>query len=370
MYIYRRKGWPSFEWADAAIISRLAEVRSLQGRLTGMLQAVGFSTENERSGEIAIEEVLANSAIEDEPLPYEEVRSSVVRRLGLLALETVPVGQRVDNVVEILLDATRGAMEPVTKQRLVGWQAALFPTGYAGMYRVQTGDYRKHPDTEPMRVVSGGFGRERIHFVAPPADRVESEMNALIHYVESDELIGLPELKAGIVHLWFLTIHPFDDGNGRVGRTLTDLVLSRGKIFDPRFFSISRAILDKRKEYYRMLESTQRGDLDITPWLNWFLEVLSDALVRAIDGLNRTVAIARFWQKHAGSGLNERQSRILNMLMNDFRGKLTTIKYAKINKVSQDTATRDIRRLMELSILRVGPAGGRSTHYLLDDWPR
>lgn len=311
-----------------------------------------------------VTDVITSSEIEGKKLPADQVRSSVARKLGLEFGGMTATGREVDGTVEMLLDATQNFTEPISHQRLQAWQAALFPTGRSGLQTVQVGKYREHDEDSPMQVVSGGFGRPKVHFQAPPAADVPAEMELFLAYVDGDSATD-SVIKAAIAHLWFLTIHPFDDGNGRVARALTDLLLSRSDNSKYRFYSISSAILNSRKSYYAILERTQKDDLEITDWLIWFLTAMKSAFTISDKILTRTFQKAGFWNKHALTVLNERQHRILNQLLDGFTGNLTSSKWAKINKVSQDTASRDIKDLMEKGILQQADSGGRSTHYLL-----
>ena len=309
-------------------------------------------------------EIVNNSLIEGETLPADEVRSSVARRLGLPSAGLTTPTHHVDGVVEMMLDATQHFDRPVTEDRLYGWHAALFPTGRSGTAKIRVGEYRDHPDAEPMQVVSGRLGRTHVHFEAPSSSVLGEEMKRLLDYVnqpaETDEL-----LRAGIVHLWFLTLHPFDDGNGRMARALTDLMLARSDQSSQRFYSISTAILQRRKYYYRQLEAAQKGSPDITEWLIWFLDTVAEAINLASEQMSDVFAQAKFWRKHQATILNVRQQMIVAKLWDGYQGKLTSFRYANLCDVSQDTATRDINDLMTKGILRKGSAGGRATAYVL-----
>jgi Fic family protein len=361
IYIHELPDWPEFRWDQNRLAERLAAVRHRQGRLIGRMEALGFALRSEATLENLTQEVLKSSEIEGEILDREQVRSSIARRLGIDIGGLTAADRHVEGVVEMMLDATGKYSEPLTEERLFGWHAAMFPTGRTGMKRIKVGGWRDDA-SGPMQVVSGPIGREHVHYEAPPAHRVASEMKAFLDWFNGEAAIDLV-LKAAVAHLWFVTIHPFDDGNGRIARTIADMVLARSEGTAQRFYSMSAQIRQERSAYYDILESTQKGDLDITSWLEWFLGCLD----RAFDGAERTLANvfrkARFWEKHAGTAFNDRQRDMLNRLLNGFEGKLTTSKWALIEKCSQDTALRDIDDLVQRGILRKDPAGGRSTSY-------
>ena len=362
-YIYQQDDWPDFRWHGTLLAERLAAVRHRQGRLIGRMETLGFDLRAEAVLQTLTEDVTQSSEIEGEVLDREQVRSSIARRLGMDIGGLVPADRNVEGVVEMMLDATQNFDKPLTRERLFAWHAALFPTGRSGMSKINVGGWRD--DTNgPMQVVSGPIGRERVHYEAPGASIVDAEMRDFLVWLESD-LAQDPVLKAGIAHLWFVTIHPFDDGNGRIARAIADLALARSESSAQRFYSMSGQIRTERNAYYDMLESTQKGDLDITRWLTWFV----DCLDRAIDGAEAIFASvlrkARFWEAHAGAAINERQRAMLNRLLNGFEGKLTSSKWAKISKCSQDTALRDIEGLVKFGVLTKDEAGGRSTSYSL-----
>ena len=363
MYVYQRKEWPKFTWDHEALLLQLAKVRHLQGRLVGKMLALGFDLQQEAELDVQALNVLKSSEIEGEFLDPGQVRSSIARRLGLDVSGLVSSGRDVDGVVEMMLDATRHSARPLTKERLFDWHAALFPTGRSGMYRIEVGQWRTDA-RGPMQVVSGPMGRERVHFQAPEAAIVDEEMAAFLDWFNREEGID-PVLKAAVAHLWLVTIHPFEDGNGRIARAVADLQLSRADGSTLRFYSMSAQIRQERKRYYELLEATQKGGLDITPWLLWFLECLERALIATDQHLRRILAKARFWEQHRHTPLNERQQLMINRLWDGFAGKLTSSKWAKIAKCSSDTALRDIQDLVEKGILRKGPEGGRSTGYEL-----
>ena len=367
MYIHQRKNWPDFFWDDSLIAPLLAEVRNQQGRLLGRVTDWGFKLKEEASLESIIIDVITSSEIEGESLPADQVRSSVARKLGLETAGLVAVSRDVDGVVELVLDATQNYRQPLTHKRLYGWQGALFPTGRSGLYEVQIGHYREHGPENPMQVISGGFGRAKVHFEAPASDRLLEEMSGFLKFINEEDPKGDSVVRAAIAHLWFLTVHPFDDGNGRVARAVTDMMLSRSDDSKYRFYSMSSAILEGKKTYYEVLERTQKDDLEITEWLRWFLKTLSSALEQSEVIMERTFQKARFWQRHTTTSLNDRQRIMLNLVLDGFKGNLTSSKWAKITKTSQDTAGRDIKDLMDKRILRVAESGGRSTHYLLNE---
>jgi Fic family protein len=362
-YIHQREKWPKFHWNQDVLAGRLGAVRHLQGRFIGRMEGLGFQLRNEAELQSLTEEVLKSSEIEGEILDKAQVRSSIARRLGMDIGALTSTGRQVEGVVEMMLDATQKYSEPLTDERLFGWHAALFPTGRSGMRKIAVGDWRQD-DLGPMQVVSGPIGREKIHYEAPVASRVAAEMRALLDWLNGNDSTDLV-LKAGVAHLWFVTIHPFDDGNGRIARAFSDLMLARSENSAQRFYSMSAQIRREGNDYYDVLEATQKGDLDITPWLDWFLNCLS----RAFDGAEATLAAvlakARFWDEHAGASFNDRQRAILNRLLDGFEDKLTSSKWAKLAKCSQDTALRDIDNLVERHVLTKDAAGGRSTSYSL-----
>jgi Fic family protein len=363
MYIYELPDWPRFTWDAMQLAEPLAAIRHRQGRLIGSMEALGFNLRQEAVLQTLTADVLKTSEIEGEQLDAEQVRSSIARRLGMDVGALKPADRNVEGVVEMMLDATGHYNQPLTADRLFGWHAALFPTGRSGMTKINTGGWRDD-STGPMQVISGPIGRERIHFQAPPAPQVDGEMNAFLDWFNTD-VSNDPVVKAGIAHLWYVTIHPFDDGNGRIARAITDMLLARSENSPQRFYSMSAQIRQERKEYYEILEATQKGPIDITPWMAWFL----DCLGSAIDGAHKTLAAvlakARFWEGIAGTAINDRQRMILNRLLDGFDGKLTTSKYAKLAKSSTDTALRDILYLVESGILVRNAEGGRSTSYEL-----
>jgi len=362
-YIHARDGWPRFTWSETALGRPLAALRHKQGRLIGRMEALGFDLRAEATLRSLTEEVVKSSEIEGDVLDRAQVRSSLARRLGMDIGALAPRDRHVEGVVEMMLDATQNCAAPLTDERLFGWHAALFPTGRSGIARITVGRWRTDR-SGPMQVVSGRLGRERVHYQAPAAKLLPKEMKAFLRWFNAEAGID-PVLKAGIAHLWFVTIHPFDDGNGRIARAIADLELARSDNSRQRFYSMSAQIRQERKAYYDILEATQKASLDITPWLAWFLACLDRAFDGAETILGSVLAKARFWEMHAGRSFNERQRKILNQLMDGFEGKLTSSKWARIAKISQDTAGRDIDDLVRRGILVKGAAGGRSTSYSL-----
>lgn len=362
-YNHELDGWPEFTWDLVALSSKLAAVRHRQGRLVGRMEGLGFELRNEALLRTLTSDVVKSSEIEGEHLNQIQVRSSIAKHLGIDIGGLVHSDRHVDGIVELMLDATQNYDKSLDAERLFGWHSALFPTGRSGMTKIIVGDWRDDSRGR-MQVVSGGYGRERVHFEAPDAAMLPVEMNRFLdwfnHEPEAD-----PVIKAAIAHLWFVTIHPFEDGNGRIARAIADMALARSENSTQRFYSMSTQIRQERNTYYDILESTQKGGLDITPLLTWFLDCLDRAFDGAEDILASVFEKARFWETHAREHLNERQLDVLNRLLDGFEGKLTTSKYAKIEKCSQDTAYRDINGLIELGALKKDEAGGRSTSYSL-----
>ena len=365
MYIHELQDWPRFDWNRERLAEPLAAVRHQQGRLIGHMEALGFNLRQEAVLQTLTEDVLKSSEIEGEKLDAEQVRSSIARRLGMDIGALKPADRNVEGVVEMMLDATRHYDQALTSERLFSWHASLFPTGRSGMTKIRTGAWRDD-STGPMEVVSGPMGKERVHFQAPPAKRLDGDMRSFLEWFNANADID-PVLKAGLAHLWFVTIHPFDDGNGRIARAIADMVLARSENSPQRFYSMSAQIRHERTAYYDILEETQKGTLDIMPWMEWFLGCLGRAIDGAQTTLGTVLAKARFWEAIAGITINERQRLAINRLLNGFEGKLTTSKYARLAKCSPDTALRDILPLVEHSILVRNPAGGRSTSYSLNE---
>jgi Fic family protein len=362
-YIHERREWPSFRWDERRIAQRLAPLRHRQGRMIGRMEALGFPLRSEAVLATLTEDVIKSSEIEGEALDRDQVRSSIIRRLGLDIGALAPSDRNVDGVVEMMLDATQHFAAPLTDERLFAWHAALFPTARSGMAKIIAGNWRDD-SRGPMQVVSGPIGKQRVHFEAPTASRLGAEMSAFLQWFNADDTLD-PVLKAALAHLWFVTIHPFDDGNGRIARAIADMALARSEASPQRFYSMSSQIRAERKAYYDMLEVTQKADLDINAWLDWFLACLD----RAIEGAEATLANvlrkARFWEAMKAQPLNQRQHAMLNRLLDGFEGRLTSSKWAALTKSSQDTALRDISELVARGILVRDPGAGRSTSYSL-----
>ncbi|WP_416046763.1 Fic family protein [Cupriavidus basilensis] len=364
-YIWQAGEWPSWHYDLAALARPMAEVSRAQGLLMGRLVDVGMALRDQASLAALTEDVVKTSEIEGEQLSVASVRSSIARRLGMDIGALTPVDRHVEGVVEMVLDATANCHASVTRERLFGWHAALFPTGYSGLARIKVGGWRDDT-SDPMQVVSGPIGRQRVHFEAPPANHLEAETSQFLDWV-NDASNDPPLLKAGLGHLWLVTLHPFDDGNGRIARAIGDLLLARADGSPQRFYSLSAQIQRERKAYYDILERTQKRSMDVTEWLAWFLDTLHRALDQAQNTLDAVLIKTRFWQRWATMPLNERQVKLLSRLLDGFEGKLTSSKWAAIAKCSTDTALRDITDLLAHGILRKSDAGGRSTSYELDD---
>lgn len=362
-YIYQREGWPRFRWDAASLTPKLSSTRLHQGKVLGHLQALGFSAQEKALLDSTTLEIVKSSEIEGEALPPDQVRSSIARRLGLEDGGLIKDDPKVAGVVEMVLDATQKFAEPLTKERLFAWHKALFAGGSDHFHKIAVGAWRDDAKG-PMQVVSGGHGHERVHFEAPAAASLDMEMDAFLAW-ENQEGNADPLIKAALAHLWFVTIHPFDDGNGRVARAIADRALARSEGSPKRFYSMSAQIRKERGEYYRILEQTQHGDLDVTPWLEWFLGCLDRAFTNIDEQSNVVVRKDQFWKDHAEVSFNPRQRKVLGKLLEGFEGKLTSSKWAKIAGCSQDTASRDIDHLLELGVLIKDTAGGRSTSYSL-----
>ena len=363
MYIWQHPEWPALTWDQAALATLLGRVSRNQGRLLGKMEALGFDLRNEAHLQTLTRDVVKSSEIEGELLEADQVRSSIARRLGMDIAGLVASDRHIDGVVDMMLDATGNYDEALTIERLFNWHAALFPTGKSGMRVIAVAAWRDDRDG-PMQVVSGPIGREKVHYEAPPAARVQEEIEAFLDWF-NDAGDTDPILKAGLAHLWFVTIHPFDDGNGRIARAIADMALSRSEHSRQRFYSMSGQIRSERKDYYQLLERTQRGDLDISRWQSWFLSCLDRAIAAADESLSAVLLKSRFRERFATAALNERQIKVINRLLDGFDGKMTTSKWAKIANCSQDTAYRDILDLIERGALQKDPGGGRSTSYSL-----
>ena len=368
MWIHEDKNWPNFTWDVHFLSSKLSEIRHRQGRLLGRMENLGFELKQEASLSSLTNDVVKSSAIEGESLNSEEVRSSIASRLGVKITNPIPASRDVEGIVDMMLDATQHFSKPLNKDRLFGWHTALFPTGHSGMHRITTGGWRTQ-DAGPMQVVSGPIGKEKVHFEASSAELLEKQMQTFLDWFNKKCDID-PVLKAGIAHIWFVTIHPFEDGNGRIARAIGDMALARADATSNRFYSLSTQIEAMRKDYYNQLEKQQRGTTDITGWLDWFLDCLGQAISNAETMLASVIFKANLWDKinQKSVPVNERQRLIINrMLEDDFIGHINTSKYAKLTKCSNDTALRDILVLKERGILIQNPGGGRSTSYRLAD---
>jgi Fic family protein len=363
IYLHEKENWTEFTWDNRKVMMMLAEARNQQGRLLGKMESLGFDLQNEAVLRTLTLDVIKSSEIEGEFLEIEQVRSSIARRLGIDIAGAVESERHIDGIVEMMLDATQRHDLPLTKNRLFGWHAALFPSGWSHLYKITVGDWR-NDTTGPMQVVSGPMGKEKVHYQAPSSERIEVEMTSFLDWFENEHEIDLV-LKAAIAHLWFVTVHPFDDGNGRITRAITDMVLARSDKSIMRFYSMSAQIRLERKQYYENLEKAQKGNSDITEWILWFLQCLINTIDSTEEILSKTLQKAAFWKLHSTTILNDRQQKIINRLLDGFDGKLTSSKWAKITKCSQDTALRDIQDLMKKDILQKEASGGRSTNYEL-----
>jgi len=362
-YIHQKDNWPDFTWESDKFVNLLSEVRNLQGRLIGRMATLGFDLRDEALLETLTLDVLKSSEIEGEILNPDQVRSSIAQRLGMEFAGLIMSDRNVDGMVEMMIDATRNCFNPLTKDRLFDWHAALFPMGRSGMFKIIVADWRKDK-SGLMQVISGRPGKEKVHFQAPDASLVENEMNQFLEWFNKNDEIDLV-IKAAIAHLWFVSIHPFQDGNGRITRALTDMLLAKSDNTTQRFYSMSAQIRIERKQYYEILEKTQKGNLDVTEWIQWFLNCLINTIKSTNTVLMRVLFKADFWNKHSKTIINERQKNILNKLLDGFDGKLTSSKWSKIAKCSKDSAVRDINDLIKKDVLQKEDAGGRSTSYEL-----
>ncbi len=366
MYIYQYKKWPDFTWDTDAVNALLIIVRHQQGRLLGRMENLGFSLIEEATLKNLTQDVVKTSEIEGELLSEHQVRSSIARRLGMDIAGLIPSDRNVDGVVKMTLDATQNYQNELDKKQLFDWHTALFPVSNRGVYKIVVGEWRNNTTDDPMQVVSGALGREVVHFQAPDSAMLDHEMDVFLKWINHEDKMD-PVLKAAIAHLWFVTLHPFDDGNGRVARAITDMLLARADQNKNRFYSMSAQIRIERNAYYSILENTQKGNLDITDWLLWFLNCFQKAVLNTDHTLNKIVFKSKFWEKVSEFALNERQKTMLNKLLDGFDGKLNSSKWAKITKCSQDSAIRDIHGLMEKNILKKEEAGGRSTSYVFNE---
>lgn len=368
MYIWQQPEWPNWQLDMGSLATALASVRHSQGRLLGRMEALGFKLRDEAWLQTLTQDVIKTSEIEGEVLDQEQVRSSIARRLGIDIGALAAVDRNIEGIVDVMLDATQGHAQPLTRERLFAWHGALFPTGRSGLHAITVAAWRTDA-AGPMQVISGPLGKEKVHYQAPPADKLDAETERFLLWFEQEQAETTeridPVIKAALAHLWFVTLHPFEDGNGRLARAIGDMALARSERTPQRFYSLSAQIQLERASYYDILERTQRGGLDVTGWLAWFLACLERAIGGAEQTLEAVLTKARFWERYAGSGMNERQIKLLNRLLDGFEGKLTTSKWAKIAKCSQDTAYRDIVGLTEIGALVKADAGGRSTSYRL-----
>lgn len=364
MYLHQHKDWPNFKWDSDTLLPYVSKVRDLQGRLMGRMEGVGFELREEAVLETLTEDVVKSSEIEGELLNPKEVRSSVARRLGMDISGLPNTSRDVEGVVEMMLDATQKYQAPLTKDRMCGWHAALFPTGRSGMAKITVGEWRGD-ENGPMQVLSGAMGNEKVHYTAPDASRLVEEMKRFIVWFNTDQNMEAV-LKSAIAHFWFVSIHPFDDGNGRIARTIADMQLARADRSKQRFYSMSSQIMKSKKGYYDILESTQKGSMDISQWLVWYFERLTDALEVTDETLSKVLVKAKFWELYKNTQFNERQIEMIKKLQGDFVGKLYSSKWAKMTKVHRDTARRDIQDLIEKGVLSDSGEGGRSTNYTLN----
>lgn len=362
IYIHQLKNWPTFTWNEQDFIALLCEVRNLQGKLMGKVELLGFELKGEANLETLIQDVLQTSEIEGEILNPELVRSSIATRLGLEYSGLENTDRSVDGIVELMIDATQNDNKVLTEDRLFGWHAVLFPTARSGMHKIEVAKWR----SGAMQVVSGGMGREVVHYEAPKAALLSTEMKQFLDWYNNEQALE-SLLKAAVAHLWFITIHPFDDGNGRIARAITDMQLSKSDGVNQRFYSMSTEINKQKKSYYTILERTQKDDLDITQWIIWFLECLKNSILHSSVIVDKVVRKHHFWVKYAAKISNDRQQTMLNKLMDNFEGNLNTTKWSKMTKTSTDTALRDITDLVNKGILVKANSGGRSTHYVLND---
>ena len=366
-YIHEQEDWPHFTWDETQLATALAEIRNRQGRMVGRMESLGFKLRSDAILDTLTVDVIKTSEIEGEKLPGDQVRSSVARRLGMDIAGLVNSDRNVDGVVDMMIDASQKYQALLNKERLFSWHSSLFPSGRSGLKKIAVGAWRDGT-SGPMQVVSGPIGRERVHFQAPDAAKLNAEMSRFLRWFEDKSLVIDPVIRAAVAHLWFVTIHPFEDGNGRIARAIADLALARSDKTAQRFYSMSAQIRVERNKYYDMLETTQKGGLDITPWLDWFLACLGRALDLSEKTLGFVLKKARFWEQNSDAVFNSRQKMLLNKMLDGFDGKLTSSKWAALAKCSQDTALRDIDDLLKRQILTKDSAGGRSTAYLLASW--
>ncbi len=367
MYIYERQDWPNFTWDQQAIAEALGSVKFQQGRLLGKMDSLGFNLQEQAVLKTLTSDVIKTSEIEGEHLDPDQVRSSIARHLGMDIAGLIPTDRHIDGIVEMLLDATHRYNKALTEQRLCQWHAMLFPSGLSGMMLVNPGVWRSDSGG-PMQVVSGRYGKEKVHFQAPPVKQLLSEIKKFLSWFNQKNATDLL-IKSAVAHLWFVTLHPFDDGNGRIARAIADMLLARAESLTNRYYSMSTQIRKERKTYYAQLEHTQKSDLDISTWIIWFLNCLERSICNAESVIQVVLNKAKFWEQQTGKSFNPRQLLMLNILFDGFKGNLTSTKWAKMTGCSQDTATRDINELISHNILIKSPEGGRSTNYLLKNFP-
>lgn len=364
IYLHQRKDWPNFHWDSETLLPYVSKVRDLQGRLIGRMESIGFELRDEAVLETITEDIVKTSEIEGEFLNPEEVRSSVARRLGMDISGLPNASKDVEGIVEMMLDATQRYQDPLTKDRMCGWHAALFPTGRSGMHKIMVGDWRDDKHGQ-MQVLSGPLGKEKVHYTAPNAPRLEEEMNQFIVWFNTNESTE-PVVKSAIAHLWFVSIHPFDDGNGRIARAIAESQLARADRTSQRFYSMPAQIMKSKKGYYDILESIQKGSMDISHWLVWYFERLIEALEETGVSLSKILVKAKFWELHKNTNFNDRQTEMINKLQGNFVGKLNSSKWAKMTSVHRDTALRDIQDLVGKGVLSDSGEAGRSTNYVLN----
>lgn len=365
MYFHQNSEWPTFRWDSEVILSYVSSVRDLQGRLMGRMEGMGFDLQSEAVLDTITLDVVKSSEIEAEFLDSNKVRSSVAKQLGIQINGLPEPGRDIDGVVEMMMDATQNYQDELTEDRLFAWHSSLFPAGRSGLQKITVGAWRTG-QYGPMRVVSGAIGKEKIHYEAPSASTLQSEMSQFIDWYNSDRSLE-PIIKSAIAHLWFVSIHPFADGNGRIARALGDSLLARADRSEQRFYSMSAQIMNTRKGYYHILESTQKGSMDITSWLVWYFERLKDAIQATGETLAKVNMKSKFWALHKATSFNKRQVLMINKLHGEFMGKLHSSKWAKMTKVHRDTARKDIQDLIEKGVLKNAAGGGRSTHYILKE---
>ena len=364
VFIHQLSNWPKFFWNQETIEPSLHQAQFSLGHLLGRLADLGFSTRSTFAVQELSETIVRSAEIEGEILNLEEVRSSIAKRLGIQYVGSFQTSRSVDAMVEMMMDATGKFSEPLSKERLCSWQAALFPNGYSGMFKIEVGQWRTNPSSDPMQVVSGASGRDVIHFKAPDSVLVPAEMDTFLHWVNTEKDLN-SIIKAAMAHFWFVTIHPFDDGNGRISRAITEYLLAQFENQPQRFYSISNQMRIDRNNYYRILEETQKGNLDITIWLQWFLQCFERSLTASALTLDKVLIRVRFWERNAGVAFNARQQKMLSLLLDHYEGKLNAAKWSKIAKVSHDTALRDINDLISKGVLIKEASFGKNTSYVL-----